>query len=81
MRIITSHKIKLLLPLACEWVEEQERFILSSGTALSISQLQDANLVGVAEPCRIRLLRSREQNERSLNWQDEISRDFLPAFC
>lgn len=57
MGINTSQEIKLLLSLACKWVEEQERIILSSGTALSNSQLQDAKRVGVAVPCRIRLLR------------------------
>lgn len=47
--------LKLLLPLACEWAEEQEAAILRDGVALPPAQLADARRIGVREPQRVRL--------------------------
>jgi hypothetical protein len=57
MSAITPQQLKALLPLACEWAEEQEKAILQSGEPLTQSQLADARIVGVKYPQRIRLLR------------------------
>jgi hypothetical protein len=53
---ITPEQFKLLLPLACQWAEAQEKRILSEGALLSGNQVADARLVGVAHPERVRLL-------------------------
>ena len=45
-----------LLPLAVAWAEEQEQRILSTGVALTATQLADARQVGVVHPERVRLL-------------------------
>lgn len=58
--MITPEQFELLLPLACEWAEEQERIVLHSGIPLSNSQLADAKAVGVSSPERIRLLKVPE---------------------
>ncbi len=47
----------MLLPLACEWAEKQERIILRDGLPLSLTQTTDAKSVGVTHPERVRLLR------------------------
>ncbi len=46
----------MLLPLACDWAEQQERLILRQGLPLSSDQLDDARRLGVAHPGRVRLL-------------------------
>lgn len=46
-----------LLPLATQWAEEQEAFILENGRPLSEQGLQDARTVGVARPEKVRLLK------------------------
>lgn len=53
---ITPQEFEKILPLACDWAEEQECFILQSGVTLTESQLVDARLVGVTQPERVRLL-------------------------
>ena len=45
-----------ILPLACQWVEEQERLILNKGVPLSEEFLIYASKVGVNHPDRIRIL-------------------------
>src|SRR5882757_5030702 len=45
-----------LLPLARDWVAEQERRILREGVPLSRVEIYDAQQVGVQEPGRVRLL-------------------------
>jgi hypothetical protein len=54
--IITPQEFEKILPLACDWAEEQECLILASGVTLTESQLADARLVGVTQPERVRLL-------------------------
>ena len=56
MTPITPDQFQALLPLACEWAEVQELFILENGSPLNSSQIQDARLVGVAYPEKIRIL-------------------------
>jgi hypothetical protein len=46
---------KMLLPLACQWAEEQECIILREGVALTISQIAEARTIGVQQPERVRL--------------------------
>lgn len=47
--------LKLLLPMACLWAEEQETIILRDGVALTASQLVDARRIGISNPERVRL--------------------------
>jgi len=53
---MTFEQFKLLLPLACHWVQEHERMILRDGVALTPSQVADAKRVGVFHPELVRLL-------------------------
>lgn len=53
--MIPPGMLKMLLPLACAWAEEQERIILDAGVALTASQLADARRIGVKECERVRL--------------------------
>jgi hypothetical protein len=50
-------KLPALLPLACQWAEQQERHIRQHGIPLSPQQVADARLVGVQHPEQVRLLR------------------------
>jgi len=54
--MITEEQFRMLLPLACDWTEEQERIILRDGVALSSDQIADAKRIGVAYPENVRLL-------------------------
>jgi hypothetical protein len=54
---ITSEQFQMLLPLACSWVEEQENLIVQQGVGLTPAQLEDAQLIGVTHPERVRLLK------------------------
>src|ERR1700756_218749 len=49
-------QLELLLPLAAEWVSEQEQRILREGEPLSENELADAKAVGVRHPERVRAL-------------------------
>jgi|SRR6266849_10818738 len=49
-------QFETLLPLAVEWVAEQERRILREGVSLSKDELAHARIIGVREPARVRLL-------------------------
>src|SRR5205085_12456753 len=53
---ITPDQFEVLLPLACQWAAAQEERILTNGEPLSAAQLEDARLVGVSHPERVRLL-------------------------
>lgn len=54
--MLTSAALKLILPLACSWAEEQERMILGEGVPLTPSLMADAVRIGVREPERVRML-------------------------
>jgi hypothetical protein len=56
MTMVTQDQFKMLLPLACEWAQEQERIILRDGVPLTGTQMEDARAVGVQNPERVRLL-------------------------
>ena len=43
---LLSH-LPQLLPLACQWAEEQERQIIQRGVSLTPQQVADARQVGV----------------------------------
>jgi hypothetical protein len=55
--MITQEQFKVLLPVACEWAEEQESIILRYGVPLSPVQIADAVKIGVAHPEKVRLLK------------------------
>jgi hypothetical protein len=55
--MISAEQFKFLIPLACEWVELQEKRILSNGVELNADQQIDAYLVGVKNPTKVRLLK------------------------
>jgi hypothetical protein len=46
-----------LLPLATQWVAEQQQRVLCEGVPLSKKEMADAKAVGVRNPERVRLLR------------------------
>jgi hypothetical protein len=52
----TSDQFADILPLACQWVAQQEQIILHAGVPLASTQLADAQQVGVQHPERVRLL-------------------------
>jgi len=53
--MITRALLKVLLPIACSWAEEQERMIHREGVVLTPSQIADARRIGVQEPLRVHL--------------------------
>ena len=55
--MINQEQFKMLLPVACEWAEEQESIILRYGVRLSPAQIADAVKIGVAHPEKVRLLK------------------------
>jgi hypothetical protein len=57
LRMITQEQFKMLLPLACAWAEEQEGVILRDGLPLSPAQIDDAKMITVAHPEKVRLLK------------------------
>jgi len=54
---ISPEQFRQLLPLACAWAEPQEQRILKQGVGLTADQVADAEVIGVANPARVRLLR------------------------
>jgi hypothetical protein len=55
--MITQKQLKELLPVACEWAEEQEHIITRYGVPLSPVQITDAVTIGVEHPEKVRLLK------------------------
>ena len=53
---ITPEQFELLLPLASKWAERQEEIILRDGEPLNDSQLEDARVLKIKCPGKIRLL-------------------------
>jgi hypothetical protein len=49
-------KLPALLPLACQWAEQQERRILQHGIVLTPQQVTDARVIGVRHPEQVRLM-------------------------
>jgi hypothetical protein len=54
---ISPSELNALLPLACQWAEDQELLIVKTGTMLTPAQFQDAITLGLTHPQRVRLLR------------------------
>lgn len=50
--------LSMVVPLAANWVEEQQAKILHEGVALTPHQAFDAHLVGVKRPGKVRLLKT-----------------------
>jgi len=57
MDLITPQQFQWLFPLACIWAEEQQANILQNGIPLSESQINDAKLVPLTFPEKVRLLK------------------------
>jgi hypothetical protein len=55
--MINQQQLINLIPLACEWVKEQEQFILNKGIPLSDKQLFIASKIGIKNVTKIRLLK------------------------
>jgi hypothetical protein len=55
--MLTQEQFEILIPLACEWLEHQERIILRDGVPLTSAQITDAVKIGVTHPEKVRLLR------------------------
>lgn len=53
--MISEELFQELLPLACQWAEEQERIILRDGVPLTPTLRADALRIGIAEPDQVRL--------------------------
>ena len=54
---IAPNQFALILPLASEWAEAKEKVVLKNGIPLSNSQIEDAKLVGVIHPERVRIFK------------------------
>lgn len=54
---LNEQDLKILLPLACDWVKEQEQNILNFGIPLTDEQLKYALRIGIQNPNKIRLLK------------------------
>jgi len=61
MSLLTPEQFGMLPPLACIWVEQQERLILTMGVSLSPEQLVDAKHIGVLHPEQVRLRKVQEK--------------------
>jgi len=55
--MITQEQLRVLLPIACQWAEEQEHIITRYGVPLSPDQATDAAKIGVEYPEKVRLLK------------------------
>ena len=53
---MSHNQLADILPLACQWVAQQERMILHTGVPLTSAQLADARNAGIQHPDRVRLL-------------------------
>jgi hypothetical protein len=54
--MIDQKEFDRLAPLACEWAKRQEAYVLKHGIRLNPDQNVDADLAGVTEPSRVRVL-------------------------
>ena len=54
--MIDQKEFERLAPLAIQWAKCQERYILEHGAPLTAAQAEDARVVGVNEPERVRVL-------------------------
>jgi hypothetical protein len=55
--MITKQQFEKLLPLACEWVEQQEKVIINLGVELNDDQKIDAHFIGIKNIEKVRLLK------------------------
>ena len=56
MPVFDRETFENLLPIAYEWAKNQEEFVLANGRPLGTTQAWDAQLAGVQDPGRIRVL-------------------------
>jgi hypothetical protein len=54
--VIDEQKFESLLPLAFQWAREQEEFVLAHGNPLSPRLVADAQIAGVRDCSRVRVL-------------------------
>src|SRR6266487_1209949 len=55
--MLTRKQFYKLLPVACDWAEKQERYIIEHGVPLNNDQQFDAHLIGIKEINKVRLLK------------------------
>ena len=55
--MITREQFEKLLPIACNWAEQQEEFILKNGTPLDADQKKDALAIGIEKVDKVRLMK------------------------
>src|SRR5687768_6817328 len=55
--MITNEQLEMLMPLACDWAEQQERFILKNGVPLTDEQQVYADIIGIKEVKKVRLMK------------------------
>jgi hypothetical protein len=53
---MTPEKLAQLLPLAIAWAQAQRDRILAEGVPLESARMEDAQMIGVKEPHKVRLL-------------------------
>jgi hypothetical protein len=54
--MIDQQDFERLAPLACQWANSQEAYILKHGAPLAAQQVADARRVGVEDTARVRVL-------------------------
>lgn len=54
--MIDQDKFERFAPLACQWAERQEAYILKHGAPLTARQLADARKAGIQDCARVRVL-------------------------
>ena len=54
--VVNQETFEYLLPLAYQWAKAQEEFVLARGNPLGPRHVQDANLAGVQDCARVRVL-------------------------
>jgi len=58
--MLTPEEFNQLLPLAVEWATRQEGYILKNGIELTVNQCNDAKIIPLAHPEKVRLLKVNE---------------------
>jgi hypothetical protein len=54
--VVDQETFEYLLPIAYQWAKAQEEFVLARGNPLGPRHVRDANLAGVQDSARIRVL-------------------------
>lgn len=54
--MITERELNDLLPLVCIWAQQQEEYIMDNGSPLNFNIQKDAELIGITNIHKVRLL-------------------------